>query len=52
MPSKEQKLDFTAILQGISVWALPVLIAITFHEAAHGYVAWKLGDDTPTSSAG
>lgn len=46
MPSKEQKLDFTAILQGISVWALPVLIAITFHEAAHGYVAWKLGDDT------
>ncbi|MEE8445731.1 MAG: site-2 protease family protein, partial [Alphaproteobacteria bacterium] len=30
----------------ISVWLLPVLVAITFHEAAHGYVAWKLGDDT------
>ena len=29
-----------------SVWILPVLIAITLHEAAHGYVAWKLGDDT------
>ncbi len=29
-----------------SVWVLPVLIAITFHEAAHGYVAWRLGDDT------
>lgn len=29
-----------------SVWILPVLIAITFHEAAHGYVAWRLGDDT------
>jgi len=29
-----------------SVWALPVLIAITFHEAAHGWVAWRLGDDT------
>lgn len=29
-----------------SVWALPVLIAITFHEAAHGWMAWKLGDDT------
>ena len=29
-----------------SVWALPVLIAITFHEAAHGWAAWKLGDDT------
>lgn len=30
----------------VSVWALPVLIAITFHEAAHGFVAWRLGDDT------
>jgi Zn-dependent protease len=29
-----------------SVWALPVLIAITFHEAAHGWAAWRLGDDT------
>jgi len=34
------------ILYTISVWALPVLIAITFHEAAHGFVAWRLGDDT------
>ena len=30
----------------ISTWAIPVLIAITFHEAAHGFVAWRLGDDT------
>ncbi len=30
----------------VSVWVLPVLLAITLHEAAHGYVAWKLGDDT------
>lgn len=30
----------------IMVIAVPVIIAITFHEAAHGYVAWKLGDDT------
>lgn len=30
----------------LSTWALPVLVAITFHEAAHGFVAWKLGDDT------
>ncbi len=29
-----------------SIWILPVLIAITFHEAAHGFVAWRLGDDT------
>jgi len=30
----------------LSVWAIPVLLAITMHEAAHGYVAWKLGDPT------
>ena len=30
----------------VVVLAVPVLIAITLHEAAHGYVAWKLGDDT------
>lgn len=33
-------------LYNVSIWALPVLIAITFHEAAHGYVAWQLGDNT------
>jgi Zn-dependent protease len=30
----------------ISVWALPLLIAITFHEAAHGFVARLCGDNT------
>ncbi len=34
------------ILYIASVWTLPVLIAITFHEAAHGWVAWRLGDPT------
>ncbi len=29
-----------------TVWVLPVVIAITFHEAAHGFVAHLLGDDT------
>ena len=29
-----------------SLWALPILLAITLHEAAHGWAAWKLGDDT------
>ncbi len=29
-----------------STWVAPVIVAITLHEAAHGYVAWKLGDDT------
>lgn len=27
-------------------WAVPILLAVTLHEAAHGWVAWKLGDDT------
>jgi Zn-dependent protease len=31
---------------GISVWILPLVIAITFHEAAHGFVAHRLGDNT------
>jgi Zn-dependent protease len=30
----------------VTVWALPLLVAITFHEAAHGFVAHLLGDDT------
>jgi Zn-dependent protease len=33
-------------LYGASVWVLPLLIAITFHEAAHGFVAHRLGDNT------
>ncbi len=30
----------------LSIWLLPVLVAITFHEAAHAYAARFLGDDT------
>ena len=30
----------------ITTWAIPVIVAITFHEAAHGFVAHRLGDDT------
>ncbi len=30
----------------VSVWVLPLILAITFHEAAHGFVAHRLGDDT------
>jgi Zn-dependent protease len=36
----------TDVLYSVSIWLLPVLIAVTFHEAAHGYVARFLGDDT------
>ncbi len=35
-----------AVILQVSALVIPVLIAITFHEAAHGYVAWRLGDDT------
>jgi len=38
--------DLSVLLFQISVIALPTLIAITFHEAAHGYVAMRLGDET------
>ena len=34
------------IYQKIIVWALPVLLAITLHEVAHGWVARYLGDST------
>jgi len=34
------------ILYGVSVWIVPLLLAITLHEAAHGYAALRLGDDT------
>ncbi len=34
------------ILQAVSVWAIPVLLAITLHEAAHGFAAYWFGDDT------
>lgn len=30
----------------LSIWLIPVLLAITLHEAAHAWAAWKLGDDT------
>lgn len=36
------------LIQTISVFALPVIFAITLHEAAHGYVARMFGDPTAT----
>ncbi len=35
-----------SIIQTISVWTIPVLLAITLHEAAHAYAAHRLGDST------
>ena len=39
-------MDYAAVAHRLSIIALPILIAITLHEAAHGFVAWKRGDDT------
>lgn len=39
-------MDFDSIIQGIAIYALPVILAITMHEAAHGYVARHFGDFT------
>ncbi len=33
-------------IRQIAVWAFPILIAIVFHEVAHGWVAFRLGDPT------
>lgn len=34
------------VIQAIAIYAIPVLLAITLHEAAHGYVARVFGDQT------
>ena len=39
-------MDFNNLIQNIAIYALPVLFAITIHEAAHGYVARMFGDST------
>ena len=39
-------IDLSLLIQQIAVFALPSIFAITFHEAAHGFVAHRLGDDT------
>ncbi len=35
-----------SVIQTLTVYAIPILFAITVHEAAHGYVARLFGDDT------
>ena len=39
-------MDLVGIGHALSVWLIPVVVAITFHEAAHGWMAERLGDDT------
>jgi Zn-dependent protease len=38
--------DITGFLLTAVIVAPGIILAITLHEASHGYVAWKLGDDT------
>jgi Zn-dependent protease len=39
-------LPLNSTLYAVSIWVLPLVIAITFHEAAHGFVAHHFGDNT------
>ena len=39
-------MDYIDVVRQLIIAAVPILIAITFHEAAHGFVANKLGDPT------
>ena len=39
-------MDIENLIQTVALYALPVLFAITLHEAAHGYAARHFGDDT------
>jgi Zn-dependent protease len=38
--------QFGITFHAVSTWVIPLIIAVTFHEASHGYVAWLCGDDT------
>jgi Zn-dependent protease len=38
--------NVTQLLREATTWVLPIIFAVTFHEAAHGFVAYEFGDDT------
>ena len=39
-------MDYLSLIRNLLLAAVPILISITFHEIAHGYTAYKLGDPT------
>ncbi len=39
-------MDVSGVVQQLSIWVLPVLVAVIMHELAHGYSAYLLGDPT------
>jgi len=38
--------EIAPYIQRLALWAVPILAAVVFHEVAHGYVAYRLGDAT------
>jgi Zn-dependent protease len=38
--------QLAGLIQAFSVWIIPLVLAITLHEAAHGFAALRFGDDT------
>ena len=46
LPSEPMDQQLASTLYTASTWVLPVLLAITLHEASHGFVAHLRGDDT------
>ncbi|OPL15894.1 MAG: peptidase [delta proteobacterium ML8_D] len=39
-------MDFASIIQRLAILTPPILLAVTVHEMAHGWVAYRLGDPT------
>jgi Zn-dependent protease len=39
-------MELAGMVREATTWVLPVIFAVTFHEAAHGFVAYEFGDDT------
>ena len=46
MEDKVRRIVNSDAIYLVTTWAIPVIVAITLHEAAHGFVAHLLGDDT------
>jgi Zn-dependent protease len=38
--------QLAAMVKTVTTWIVPLIFAVTFHEAAHGFVALRFGDDT------
>ena len=41
-----KKMTVMNIIMKIIIWAVPVLFSVVIHEVAHGWMAYRLGDNT------